>query len=100
MFVRVIGNGRDLTGLRLGERDVRRYFPEHTTAVELQLGHLRIECGLPQDFWLGHPEIHDSRLSLWLKHKNPEASSRRTPIQLTLIPSGKNAFKVEPASLE
>ncbi len=97
MLVKAVGNGSDLTGLRVGARDVRRYFPERTPVVELQLGHLRIECALTPDFWRGQPEIRDSRLGLWLRFKNPGASSCRTPIRLEMIPIGENSFRVEPA---
>lgn len=97
MMVRVIQDGHELTGLRVGARNARRYFPRHIPAVELQLGHLRIECGLSPDFWRGRPEIHDSRLGLWLRFKNPGAKSCRLPIRFTMIPSGDHSFAVEPA---
>lgn len=38
--------GRRVTGLYVGASNVRRYFSRRLTQIELQLDHLRIECGL------------------------------------------------------
>ena len=97
MVVRAVRSGSEITGLRVGVRNARRYFAKRIPFVELHLGHLRIECGLAPDFWRGRPEIHDSRLNLWLKFKNPGVRSCRVPIKLTMSPSGKNTFRLEPS---
>ena len=92
--------GHRVTGILVGENDVQRYFPRHVTEVELQLDHLRIECGLGPHFWNGEPEISDPRLGLWLESKDRDGSGCRVPIPLALIPSGTNSFIVGPAKLE
>jgi hypothetical protein len=70
---------------------VHRYFPKSVTEIELQLDHLRIQCGLSPDFWQGQPEIHDRRLCVWLelKQRNGKANA---PVPLAMIRSGENAF--------
>jgi hypothetical protein len=98
MLVKALRVGREVGGLRVGVCNVRRYFPKGTAAVELQLDHLRIECGLNPDFWRGCPEIRDPRLSLWLNSKNLIAKSFAPAIPISMIPSGANSFKLEPAS--
>ena len=50
MLVKALRAGCDVGGLRVGVCNVRRYFPKGTAAVELQLDHLRIECGLKSGF--------------------------------------------------
>jgi hypothetical protein len=98
MMVKTLRNGNEVTGLRVGVCNVRRYFPKHIPAIELQLDHLRIECGLQPDFWNGRPEIHDPRLCIWLKSKIFGAKRIRSPIPLAMTPSGENSFKLEPAT--
>ncbi len=98
MMVKALRAGREVAGLHVGVCNVRRYFPKHLPAIELQLDHLRIECGLPAEFWHGQPEIRDPRLSLWLISKNLIAKSFATPIPISMIPSGENSFKLEPAT--
>lgn len=97
-MVKALCNGSKLAGLRVGRHNVRRFFPKQITEIELQLDHLRIECGLSPDFWSGQPEIHDPRLSLWLSVKSPCPRSCRSPIQYRMTPLGKNSFRVEPAA--
>jgi hypothetical protein len=99
MVVKTQCKGREVTGLHVGASNARRYFPKGVSAIELQLDHLRIECGLPPDFWRGQPEIHDPRLCAWLESKQFNGKSCRTPIPLNLIPSGENSFKIGPVSL-
>lgn len=96
MVVKTQCKGREVTGLHVGATNARRYFPKNISAIELELDHLRIECGLPPDFWNGQPEIHDRRLCAWLQSKQ---KSCRTPIPLDMIPSGANSFKLGFASL-
>lgn len=98
MLVRALCAGREAAGLRVGACNVRRYFPKGTAEIELQLDHLRIECGLQPDFWCGRPEIRDPRLSLWLNSKNLIAKSFAPPIPIEMIPSGVNSFKLERAT--
>ena len=68
-------HGHRVTGILVGQSNVQRYFPRNITQIELQLGHLRIECGLPSHFWNGKPEICDARLCLWLESKIHDAQS-------------------------
>ena len=53
MVVKTQSKGRGITALHVGASNVRRYFPKHISSIELQLGHLQIECGLKPDFWQG-----------------------------------------------
>jgi hypothetical protein len=85
-------NGDRVTGLYIGDDNVRRYFPKRVSRIELQLGHLRIECGLTPLFWKGRPEIHDPRLCLWLEAKQSQRKARRSPMSLAMIPSGDHSF--------
>ncbi len=78
MVVKTKYEGHKVTGLRVGSHNARLYFPRHVTAIELQLDHLRIECGLSPEFWAGLPEIHDSRLCLWLESKQCQNASNAT----------------------
>ena len=89
--------GHRVIGILVGKRNVERYFPKDIKEIELQLDHLRIECGLEPHFWNGKPEIADPRLGLWLESKDRAGSGRRAPISLSLIPSGRNnSFIVGP----
>lgn len=91
--------GRRVTGILVGESDVERYFPKTLKEIELQLDHLRIECGLGPHFWNGKPEISDPRLCLWLESKHRNGNGCRRPTHLAMIPSGANSFIVGPAHL-
>jgi hypothetical protein len=93
-------NGRRLIGIYIGISNVQRYFPKRITEIELQLDHLRIECGLKPHFWQDQPEIHDPRLSAWLEQKDRDGKGRHIPLSLAMIPSGKNSFRLDPATLE
>lgn len=97
MLVRTQSNGRGVTGLSIGARNVRRYFPRSVAAIELQLDHVQIECGLGPDFWQGQPEIHDPRLCLWLEAKNFHARAGCVPVPLAMIPAGKNCYRLQAA---
>jgi hypothetical protein len=98
MLVKTQCKGNEVTGLRVGVYNARRYFPRHVAAIELQLDHLRIECGLTPEFWHGLPEIHDRRLCVWLESKQFHKATRDS-ILLAMIPAGENSFKIEPSSL-
>lgn len=96
MVVKTQCKGREVTGLRVGAFNARRYFPRNISVIELQLDHLRIDCGLTPDFWHGQPEIHDPRLCAWLESKEFNGKSCRSPIPLDLIPAGENSFRFGP----
>lgn len=100
MVVKTQCKGHEVTGLRVGAYNARRYFPKNVSAIELQLDHLRIECGLPPEFWRGRPEIHDPRLCAWLELKQFHGKACRTPIPLDMIPSGENSFRLGPVSIK
>jgi hypothetical protein len=86
-----------VTGLYVGASNVRRYFSKRITKIELQLDHLRIECGLAPGFWLDQPEIHDPRLCLWLESKQHNGNGH-APLPMAMVPSGKNSFILDLAN--
>lgn len=88
--------GHRVTGLYVGASNVRRYFPKQVSNIELQLDHLRIECGLKPDFWNGQPEIHDPRLCLWLESKLFQRKECRSPMPLAMTPAGEHSFTLGP----
>ena len=98
MVVKTQSKGHGVTGLHVGSNNVRRYFPKGTKNIELQLGHLRIQCGLKPDFWQGQPDIFDPRLCAWLESKNLHGTANRT-VPLAMIPSGDNSFQLQPVSV-
>lgn len=100
MVVKAQSKGLGVSGLHVGTDNVRRYFPKNISSIELQLDHLRIQCGLTPDFWQGQPEIHDPRLCAWLESKHMHGSRGRTPVSLAMVPTGKNAFRLQPMSAE
>jgi hypothetical protein len=100
MVVRAQSRGRGLTGLHIGTANVRRYFPRNVPEIELELDHLHIQCGLHPKFWQGEPEIYDPRLCAWLEAKNIRTQTDRIPVPLVMIPSGKNAFKLQVMRLD
>jgi hypothetical protein len=95
MVVKTTNIGHGLTGLHVGASNVRRYFSKDAPVIELELDHLKIQCGLGPNFWLGEPEILDARLGAWLESKRMKAKSRQSSIVLAMIPSGKNAFRLQ-----
>ena len=96
MVVRTQCKGRGLTGLHVGVNNVRRYFPKQIDAIELQLDHLSIRCGLSPHFWQDQPEIFDPRLCAWLENKHLHDKCDRSPVPLAMIPSGENSFRLQP----
>jgi len=84
--------GNRVTGLYVGENNVRRYFPKKIDAINLQLDHLLIQCGLGAGFWNGEPEIHDPRLCLWLESKQSKDSNCRSSMPLYMIQTGDESF--------
>lgn len=99
MVVKTHSKCRGVTGLNVGESNVRRYFPQPVPAIELQLDHLKIQCGLNPDFWQGQPEIFDPRLCAWLESKHLHSKPDRNPISLAMIPAGENTFRLQPVSV-
>lgn len=96
MVVKTHSEGREYTGVEVGTSNVKRYFPRGAEVIELRLDHLLIQCGLAPDFWQGDTEIRDPRLAAWLASKNLQAGIRRAPICLSMIPTGKNSFRLRP----
>lgn len=99
MVVRTQCKGHEVIGLLVGAANARRYFPRNISKIELQLDHLRIECGLSPTFWQGQPEIHDRRLCAWLEQKQFRATTSRAPLPLDMVPAGKNSFRLGPISM-
>lgn len=91
-MVKALFTGDRVSGLYVGASNVRRYFSKRFRVIELQLDHLRIQCGLAAPFWHGQPEIHDPRLCVWLESKRPQDRLRQAEVPLAMIPSGKNFF--------
>jgi hypothetical protein len=100
MVVRSQSNGHRITGLYVGVNNVRRYFPRKVETIDLELGHLRIQCGLKPHFWKGQPEIHDPRLCEWLEAKQFHGIGCRASMPLAMIPSGEHSFTLGPANLD
>ncbi len=96
MVVKAQSKGREVVGLEVGALNARRYIAKDASAIELQLDHLSISCGLGPDFWDGHAEIHDRRLCAWLEQKNHNGRAGECLVPLAMIPSGKNSFRLQP----
>jgi hypothetical protein len=100
MIVEAKSKGPGRSGLYIGAENVRLYFPRNLSAIEFNLGHLRIECRLTPDFWQGQPEINDPRLCAWLESKLMHDNRNRDTIRLAMIPAGENSYRLQPASAE
>jgi hypothetical protein len=87
MVVLTQSKGHGVTGLHVGIDNVRRYFPKRISAIELQLDHLQIQCGLSPNFWEGQPE------------KQLHSKPNRAPVPLALVPAGKNSFRLQPIAM-
>lgn len=98
MMVKTQLRGTEVTGLRVGSRNVRRYFPKSIRVIELQLDHLEIQCGLSPEFWRGEPEIHDPRLCVWLNSKVAHRAGTHKDLRLAMTPAGNNAFRLRPSN--
>jgi len=96
MVVKTQYKGRAFTGVEVGAGNVRRYFPREIDIIEIHLDHLLIQCGLAPDFWEGESAIRDPRLGAWLESKNFHGQPGQPPIPLSLIPSGKSCFRLQP----
>jgi hypothetical protein len=96
MLVKTQSKGHEYTGVTIGARNARRYFPKQIDVVELALDHLQIQCGLAPGFWDGQAQISDPRLSAWLESKNFRGKPGHPPVSLALIPCGNNSFRLVP----
>jgi hypothetical protein len=94
MVVKTQLRGGEVTGLHIGARNVRRYFPKGTREIELELDGLQIQCGLAPEFWRGQPEIHDPRLCEWLDFKVLHRIGERKQVKLAMTPEGKSVFRL------
>ncbi|MBS1805091.1 MAG: hypothetical protein JST28_17155 [Acidobacteria bacterium] len=94
MVVKTQLKGGEVTGLHIGARNVRRYFPKGIREIELQLDHLQIQCGLTSEFWNGRPEIHDPRLCEWLGFKVIHRMGEHKEVKLAMTPAGKSTFRL------
>jgi hypothetical protein len=93
MVVKTQLRGGEVTGLHVGARNVRRYFPKGVRVIELQLDHLQIQCGLAPGFWKGQPEICDPRLCEWLDFKVVHRGEGKQ-LKLAMTPAGKSIFRL------
>jgi len=100
MVVKTQVNGTGVTGLHVGAKNVRRYFPKNVDTIELQLDHLKIQCGLSPQFWHGEPDIHDRRLCEWLDFKVFHRVNGQRCLRLAMTPSGNNTFSVRSTALD
>ena len=94
MLVKTQLRGGEITGLHIGARNVRRYFPKRIRVIEIQLDGLQIQCGLSPEFWNGQPEICDPRLCEWLDFKVIHRMGQRKQVKLAMTPEGKNVFRL------
>lgn len=92
MLVSTQQNGYEVTGLRVGAANVRRYFPKTVSRVKLRLGDLEIDCKLSPEFWNGKPEIDDPRLCDWLQFRRLRVRADRNPMPLEMEHAGEDAF--------
>jgi hypothetical protein len=95
MVVKTQNQGRSVTGLHIGRRNVRRYFPKAVQSIDIDLDQLQIQCSLDPAFWDGDPNIEDARLCAWLEAKSLNANPRRGSLLLDMIPSGQNAYRLQ-----
>jgi len=94
MVVKTQLRGSEVTGLHVGARNVRRYFPKEIRIIELELDGLQIQCGLSPEFWNGQPEIHDSRLCEWLDFKVVHRLGEQKQVKLAMMPEGQSVFRL------
>ena len=96
MIVKMQDSGRGVTSLRIGARNVRRYFTKSVPTVDLDLESVQIQCELGHDFWQNQPEIVDPRLCAWLTAKNCKWKSDGSRVVLQMLPAGTNSFRLLP----
>src|SRR5579875_1682014 len=96
IVVKTHNRGHEVVGLEVGASNARRYFSRDSSVIELELDHLQIQCGLTPDFWDGSAEIRDPRLCAWLAQKNFNGKVGESPLSMTMIPYGRNSFRLQP----
>jgi len=96
MIVRMQDRGRGVTSLRIGARNVKRYFTRSVSTVDFDLENVQIQCELGQDFWRDQPEIFDPRLCAWLTAKNSKWKAGGDRVVLVMVPAGTNSFRIIP----
>jgi hypothetical protein len=94
MVVRTLGCGNSVEGLYIGTRNARRHFSLLSRHIELQLGHLQVNCELPSDFWSGRPEIRDPRLAGWLFYRIFHGNICHAPVPVAMEHRGNGIFHV------
>jgi hypothetical protein len=95
MIVKMQDRGCGVTGMRIGARNVRRYFTKGVPTVDLDLDSVQIQCDLGQDFWQDHPEIVDPRLCAWLTAKKTKLKVDGDRAVLLMLPAGRNSFRLQ-----
>lgn len=97
MVVKTRSKDGRLIGLHVGSANVCRYFPANISNIDLQLGHVHIQCTLKPEFWGERPEIDDARLADWLESMHLRPRSNGTSIELEMTCEGQGAFRLRPA---
>lgn len=101
MIVEAQSKGPGRCGLLyVGAENAQRFFPRDVSSIELELGHLKIQCELDPDFWQSAPEIRDPRLCAWIETKHMHGNNSRRAVMLSMIPAGEHAFRLQSASME
>lgn len=95
MLVKTQQNGLEVTGLKVGAANVRRYFPRTVSRVKLRLGDLEIDCKLSPEFWNGKPEIQDPRLCEWLQFRRLRRQARGKSMPLAMEHAGGDSYTLE-----
>ena len=95
MIVKMQERGHGVTSLRIGARNVRRYFSKSVPTVDLDLENVQIQCDLSQGFWQDQPEIVDPRLCSWLTAKSTKWRVDGDRMVLLMLPAGRNSFRLQ-----
>lgn len=95
IFVKTHSRADGATGLMVGAGNVRRFFAEQQSAIELDLGHFEIQCELGPKFWQDEPVIHDPRLNAWLEAKYLHGQRERESVPLALVPNGEHCYRLQ-----
>lgn len=99
MLVRTQSRDGRITGLYIGAANARRHFSRAVRCVDLELGHLHIQCELQPGFWNGSPEIRDPRLADWLEARHLRPRNKSDSIELEMTRTGDASFHLEPAAV-
>lgn len=95
MIVKMQERGQGITGLRIGARNVRRYFTKSVSTVDLDLESVQIRCELGEGFWQDQPEILDPRLCSWLTAKSAKSKVNGDDVVVLMVPAGRNSFRLQ-----